>query len=296
MNKHAYLIMAHNNYEQLSFLVSVLDDFRNDIFIHIDKRAFFSENDKNKIIQNCKKSKIYFTERIATYWGGESLIWAELLLLKTAYQTQKYHFYHLLSGADLPLATQDEIHNFFNNTSYNLFLSLASVQGHRENINRIKYYHFFEHFTPKTIPIAGKYFFTFYRECEVLFQKLIGVNRLKKYNIEPIKATQWFSASHQIIEFLLEKEEEIREIFKNSFLCDEVFIPLILKKYGKLNNNAPEGCLRYIDWERGAPFTFINSDDTILMTARENGHFFARKFDLKNTENLFNFFRKIHNK
>ena len=30
--KHAYLIIAHNNWKQLSLLLSVLDDERNDIF------------------------------------------------------------------------------------------------------------------------------------------------------------------------------------------------------------------------------------------------------------------------
>ena len=31
--KHAYLIIAHNNWKQLSLLLSVLDDERNDIYI-----------------------------------------------------------------------------------------------------------------------------------------------------------------------------------------------------------------------------------------------------------------------
>lgn len=34
MRKHAYLIMAHNNFEQLKFLLGLLDDERNDIFFN----------------------------------------------------------------------------------------------------------------------------------------------------------------------------------------------------------------------------------------------------------------------
>ena len=34
--KHAYLILAHNEFELLQILVSRLDDFRNDIYVHID--------------------------------------------------------------------------------------------------------------------------------------------------------------------------------------------------------------------------------------------------------------------
>lgn len=37
--KHAYCIIAHNNLEQLQRLLLLLDDPRNDIYIHIDKKS-----------------------------------------------------------------------------------------------------------------------------------------------------------------------------------------------------------------------------------------------------------------
>ena len=36
--KHAYLIIAHNEFWLLQQLIQVLDDSRNDIFIHFDKK------------------------------------------------------------------------------------------------------------------------------------------------------------------------------------------------------------------------------------------------------------------
>lgn len=39
MMKHAFLIIAHNEYPILEVLLSMLDDERNDIYLHIDKRA-----------------------------------------------------------------------------------------------------------------------------------------------------------------------------------------------------------------------------------------------------------------
>ena len=41
MKKHAYLIMAHNSIESLKHLLQVIDDERNDIFLHIDKKMQF---------------------------------------------------------------------------------------------------------------------------------------------------------------------------------------------------------------------------------------------------------------
>lgn len=37
MKKHAYLIIANRNPNQLKMLLSVLDDSRNDIYLYIDK-------------------------------------------------------------------------------------------------------------------------------------------------------------------------------------------------------------------------------------------------------------------
>lgn len=38
-DRHAYLIMAHNNWSILSKLLSLLDDDRNDLFLHIDAKS-----------------------------------------------------------------------------------------------------------------------------------------------------------------------------------------------------------------------------------------------------------------
>ena len=37
--RHAYLIIAHNEPEILQMLISALDDARNDIYVHIDKKS-----------------------------------------------------------------------------------------------------------------------------------------------------------------------------------------------------------------------------------------------------------------
>lgn len=39
MKKHAYLIIAHNDFEILENLIILLDDMRNDIYIHIDVKV-----------------------------------------------------------------------------------------------------------------------------------------------------------------------------------------------------------------------------------------------------------------
>lgn len=58
--KHAFLIIAHNEYPVLEVLLSMLDDERNDIYLHIDKRAtelfqqIKSQNAESRLLFNRK--------------------------------------------------------------------------------------------------------------------------------------------------------------------------------------------------------------------------------------------------
>ena len=63
--KHAFLIMAHNNYAQLTLLIQSLDHPSADIFLHIDAKAEAYVFDKV-----LKYSKLFFIPRMRTNWGG----------------------------------------------------------------------------------------------------------------------------------------------------------------------------------------------------------------------------------
>lgn len=65
--RHAYLIIAHNQFSLLKKLLVALDDPRNDIFLHIDKKAKY---DKRQLVETVKKAHLYFTKSIKVTWGG----------------------------------------------------------------------------------------------------------------------------------------------------------------------------------------------------------------------------------
>ena len=89
--KHAYLIMAHNNFSQLQTLISLLDDPMNDIYLHVDKKATTFCADRIK----ANHSNLILIDRIRVNWGGHSQIKCELNLLKASAKNQ-YMYYHLL--------------------------------------------------------------------------------------------------------------------------------------------------------------------------------------------------------
>ena len=109
-SRHAYLIIAHTQFGQLKKLLRMLDDGRNDIYVHIDSKAKdFCREDFDGIMS---QAGLFFTERTSVIWGAYSQIHSELVLLRAA-APGHYGYYHLLSGADLPIKSQDEIHAFF---------------------------------------------------------------------------------------------------------------------------------------------------------------------------------------
>ena len=82
MQKHAYMIIAHNEFDLLEILVRLLDDPRNDIYIHIDAKV--KDFDFKSFQALTQYSRLRFTpRRISATWGDFSLVNTELLLLQT---------------------------------------------------------------------------------------------------------------------------------------------------------------------------------------------------------------------
>lgn len=92
----------------------MLDDERNDVYLHVDARAVELFN-QFKDFQLKKGKLIILKNRIAVHWGDLSQVEVEYRLFETALNNGPYTYYHLLSGVDLPIKTQDYIHEFFSN-------------------------------------------------------------------------------------------------------------------------------------------------------------------------------------
>ncbi|MFQ8997133.1 hypothetical protein [Allofournierella massiliensis] len=75
--KHAILVMGHGNLSIVEKYMQILDDERFDFYIHIDKK---SADDGRCLADICKKSRVFFTERIPVYWGHHSQTKTEMIL------------------------------------------------------------------------------------------------------------------------------------------------------------------------------------------------------------------------
>ena len=89
--KHAYLIIAHSEYPILQILLSMLDEYGNDVYLHIDKRAKVLHRELKSFKMD--KAGFFILENpIKVYWGNISQIKAEYLLFETALANGPYAY------------------------------------------------------------------------------------------------------------------------------------------------------------------------------------------------------------
>lgn len=267
--RHAYLIISHNEPEILDILVSCLDDARNDIYIHIDRKAPFD----GSCLQTVKSRLFVLKERIDARWGDFSLVDIEMKLFQEAYSNGTYAYYHLLSGVDLPVKSQDYIHTFCQTHQGLEFIGIA------------------QHATQKELDWRSQHWFLFSRDFQSgnLFKKtaravFARLQSLVKYrrtsSLQVKKGSQWCSVTHDFVGFLLKNTELIRKIFTHTYCPDEMFIQTLCWNSdfrSRIFNPEDEfeGCKRYIKWVNGSLQPLEASEVPDMIQSRK---WFARKF------------------
>lgn len=276
MNKHAYLIMAHNNWNILKLLLKSLDTEYNDFYLHIDSKVnSFDESELKRVV---KKSKLCFIDRKDVKWADYSQIDVTLDLLQSAVNNDNYSYYHLLSGTDMPIKSSKYIYDYFENSGKE-YIGVASWGGKKYVDRRVKYYHYF----PK---------FQSFRSSKLLKgidrileypQKIFGIDRTKGNDIVFCDGWQWFSITNGFCRYVLSVREEIKKQFDYTLCPDElVFTSLAYNSEYKENlasfGDLLNGSMRYIDWGRGTPYTW-GKDENDFDLLVNSPYLFARKFD-----------------
>ena len=213
--KHAFLIIAHNEFGILQRLLDALDDERIDFYVHIDKKV------KELPVLHTEKSGLFMVKnRIDTRWGDVSQIKTELSLFKEAYHPGEYCFYHLISGVHYPLKPVDEILAFYESHIGKAILDRFGKDAPNQEEIKIHRYNFF------TRGYA-------YGHCKKLSQKLWrltnelqGKLKIRRHkSMDSYKASNWLSLPEDILKFIIDYEDKIISDYRFTFCGDEHFIP-----------------------------------------------------------------------
>lgn len=286
--KHAFLIIAHHNWWQLKELIKLLDAENHDIYIHIDKKS--GNFPKEELEKACRYSRVFVFQEYKVYWGGFVQVQTELFLFEKAYD-EHYDYYHMLSGDDLPLKSNKEIDQFFEENQGKQFIAYDdnALRNNPEISRRTKYYHFLQNYRRRYQRQWINGLFTFLERVSLVMQIMCGVNRVKNLDWEIKYGSNWVSISDDLVQVIIEQKEKIESIFKYTNCADELFIQTIAANFGFEDQvyHGTEGQnanVRYIDWKRGSngnPYTFKVNDYELLI-GEQNTNMFARKFSESN--------------
>ena len=272
--KHAYLILAHNEPELLSLLIGRLDDARNDIYIHFDRKLTVLPDVKTR------HAGLYILkDRVDVRWADVSMLEAEYKLFHAVVDSGcQYSHHHLISGVDLPLKNQDYIHSFFAQHQGKEFIGLHQLPMNSRADRALHYWHPFT----RSFRGNGSIFEIkrILRFLVVQIQVLLGIRR--NTTIPFHKGGQWVSVTRKLIDYLLEQEDSALTIFSRTFGADEYFVPTLIWGTPFMDHlfdatDESRGAMRYIGWRDDGQLIDFTPQD--LPALQQTEYLFARKFN-----------------
>lgn len=264
--KIAHLILAHAAPAQLSRLIGALEDENAYFFVHLDRKA-----DLNAFPFLLNRERVVLVPgRVDVGWGAYSIVDATLRGFKAIMNSGlDFDYINLLSGADYPLQSPRQIHDFLLRSKGKNFMEYYSVHNEwTEAVPRLTEYHL------TNFNFPGKYL------VQKWMNKLLPA-RTMTAGLEPVGRSQWMTLTMDAVRYMLDylnNHTEVVRFFKLTWAPDEIIFQTILYN-SPFRSSLVNDNLRYIDWSKGqASPKVLKEEDLDRMLA--SGKLFARKFDL----------------
>ena len=268
--RHAWLIIAHNEFEVLQRLVSMLDAPESDFYIHFDKKV-----QKLPDIRVEKGRLIVLKNRVDVCWGTVSQIQTELLLLETACQNGPYGHYHILSGTHLPLKPVSELMAFYENHAGEEIMRFWGKDEGDADFKLRRYHYPMRYFKSTSHPLR-KAIDAFIWKALLSVQKVFGIRHYTRCGFQ--KTDNWLSLSERGCAYLIKQRNAILKKYRWSFCGDEYFVAteLLSSPENFQIYDCPQ--LLHAEFEGDTPKSFPLSDYSVI---QETGALWARKFTIK---------------
>jgi len=299
-----YIILVHENPQQLLRLIKALDDNKSFFYIHVDKKVDIQ--DFKELITGYK-NVFFVTDRYECIWGNISIVYATLSCMHEVVNDQRNGYCILMSGKDYPVKSTQAINSFFDLNNGYEFINVKPIDEcwpDNKWVQRFNYYSFYlsskrQDFV--SIPcIFSRDFFLFNgwkskckrliktKDISLFLEVLIYTIRKRKHpkDIIPYGGAQWWAFSIptliKIIEFV-EKNNYFVRYHKYTLIPDEVFFQTIIMYLATKDKDIKiRGTLTYTNWERknvSLPVTFCSADLRELINL-PGDKLFARKLDI----------------
>ncbi len=277
MKKHAFLVLAHKQPQLLARILQRLERPNHHFFIHVDLK-YPNLKEYYSVCRNIQN--IHFvSDNIEVYHAGISIVYAEILLLQEAdKQKEKFDFYHLISGQDYPIRSNNQFDEFFEQTDHS-FMYIDSKELQKELANNYKICANRFHFNN-----TEKWYSKIYEKFHLHYFSYLWYNRDHIDNY--IGGWQWFSWNYTVKEYVMQyinKQPQYIEKYNHTSSPDEHIFTTLLAPHAQDLHIEIQNPLRYISWHphrdvntKYRPYDLTEEDLPWIINSKA---FFCRKVD-----------------
>ncbi len=281
------LIQAHKNKPQLCRLIAYFEG-KCDIFIHIDKKSAFTQEDIEDISRMPGVKRVY--RKYGVHWAGYTILQCEIFLLKEALKYSEGTYFHLISGQDYPLRSLDDFLYYFSREvtkeGYIRHKQLPYQEFDESTFFRFQYYMLTDYIqarTEKGYKLVHKL---------IRLQRKLGIKRRIPDQVDQMYGgSAWFSISRRSAQYIVSYTKEHPALYRRlrfTFYPEESYIGTVLlnSSFGnEIDNNENFRCILWTN--PGRDFSPLNLTEKHLECILKNDMaFFARKLEYPESEPL----------
>lgn len=273
-----YIILAHNNFQNLYELIKKIYIDGNTVLLHIDKKV--KKNDYLILMKKLETfNKIVILPRKNCSWGSFELV--DVVLNGIEYLIKNninFQYCSLISGTDFLIKNQKYISNFLEKNSGREYIQYyPKDSGYYED-------HILDRFKYKHIPFITRIPFLkskirFVLEDVYMSRRLRLKNKISMNN-EIFCGSQWWTLTNKAIRYIynyVKINNNYTKFFKYTFIPDESFFQTILLN-SHFKNNIFNCNYRYIQWDKTKMHPVILDENNYDVLINSNC-LYARKFD-----------------
>ncbi len=279
--KHAILVICGEEYKRLPFLIHQFDD-RFNIYVHIDSKVMIPAEllDDLRKIGNVR----LVAQAYKTNWGSMGIVDAILYLCSESIKDVSNSHFHLISGSDFPVASNEQILKQCQTEEDNFieFFPLPTPRWLEGGLSRLWYFHPLDELNFRQPEEHERY-------CNfVKYQRLLGIKR-ELPCIPCYGGSTWWSLSKKCIEYIVKNKNgnNLYARMQSTYIPDEMFIQTLLLN-SPLKDSLKNNNLRYIVWRMKNGHIPANLDMDDYEDILRSKSLFMRKTDCVVSKGLVN--------
>lgn len=270
----AYLVMAHGAPEQVARLVGRLSTPQDTVIVHVDRKADLAPF--QEAFAALPIPPLLTPRRVPVHWAGWGLVQATMIGMRAAlqaYTTKPWTHLVLLSGADYPIRSADELHAFYDDNKDKSYLFWSAGEERQLSDEERRGNHVWswsgdrERLQTWWISIRG-------RRWHVNRHR-----RLPRGLKTAYQGSAWWSLTPAAVTYalrFLRRRPDVRLYFRFVHVPDENLFQMILLQ-SPLRDTLVNEDLRFLHWAGNSPPPITAAD---VPEMRASCKLFARKFDL----------------